>query len=480
MTITESDIDSEHPLNIREATVSASDLALTNDLGKKNLQPVSFLLFNERDLAYQRADKLLREVSYPVLSLSVVCNAAAYKLEVGDFFKFSYDQYNISNKVFRVVSLKDSDIETPNITIEAVESLDYISTAIPDTETAQGNDADFVIKTIDALLMIDVHELNYHFADGENFRIIPTVGRQSGTETGFNVYYSIDEGESYAYLSNEKSFGFFGIATSEISVLDRVFNLTDTVSVRIINYENNQDVDTIEEITTDKMFTGWNLAIVGTEIFSYKNIEQSSGSTYTITGINRGLYGSVQEETWQNKTIRFMLQFPEAILNNSFYYGSQVYFKFVPYDLYGVGDLSEAYLYIYTFTGLALTPLKPHRLKADDFYGTGEWTTGNDIVFIWESSLQGYGAGIEGMSSELKEVSLEGLFKVEIYKGATLYRTVTGLTSATYTYADADIYSDFSSTYPDYFEARVYNYKLNADGNTYTSESETITLNKAL
>jgi hypothetical protein len=83
------------------------------------------------------------------------------------------------------------------------------------------------------------------------------------------------------------------------------------------------------------------------------------------------------------------------------------------------------------------------------------------------------------MSSELRSLSGEGLYRLEIYRDSVLYRTVTGLSSQTYTYTDANIYSDFSSTYPDYFEVRIYNYILNADGNTYTSEYESMTMNKA-
>jgi hypothetical protein len=479
-TVLESDIDSENPMNIREGSVSASDLALENDLGKKNLLSVNFLLFNERKLAYQKADKILKEVSYPAQTLSAVFNRSAYKLEVGDYFKFSYDQYGISERVFRVISLKDSGEGNPDISVEAIEALDYLSASIPTTEEPQANAPDFIVKTIEPLLAISVYELPYSHAGGENFQIIPLVGRQTRTETGFYIYYSIDDGVSYNFLKEERSYSFFGTSWGEPNVDgNETFDTENTVSVLISNYAQNKDVDLIDEVTADQMFLGENLAIIGTEVFSYKKIEQSSGSIYNITGVSRGLYGSTRESTWTNKTIRFLLNKPETISNERFYHGNTVFFKFVPYDLFGVGDISEAYTYTYTFSGTALTPLKPHRVKADNYYGTGEWTEGNDIVFTWESSLRGYGAGTEGMSSELRSLSGEGLYRLEIYKDSVLYRTVTDLSSQTYTYTDANIYSDFSSTYPDYFEVRIYNYILNADGNTYTSEYENMTINKA-
>jgi len=466
-------------LNIREGAVSASDIALINDIGKENLQSVNFLLINNRQLAYQRADRLLRELSYPALNISIVVNRVGYKLQVGDFFKLTFAQYNLTERVFRIISIVEHDPKKDTIEIKAIESIDYISNSIPSTEETQDSESTFEILALEAFISISLFETVYSLADS-NFTLTPVIGRRTLAETGYNIYYSIDNGVSYNFLETGDRFGILG-TLNEAIYIDNHFLPDIEIVVTIANPTTNTDIDQIEEITNNQMFERLNIAIIDSEIISFKKLVlNDDNTTYTMTGVNRGLLGSVMAEHTAFTEITFIRNVTSQISNINFSYGASLYFKFTPYNAFSTGDISEAYAIPYVFTGTAFKPYPVHNLKADSYYGTSEWTSGNDIVIEWESSLRGSGCGTMSMESELQDVTIEGVFKIEIVKDSTIYRTVTGLTDTTYTYTDANIYSDFSSTYPDYFDINVYNILTATDGITYSSRQSSLTVNKAL
>lgn len=105
------------------------------------------------------------------------------------------------------------------------------------------------------------------------------------------------------------------------------------------------------------------------------------------------------------------------------------------------------------------------------------YATGEDIVFRWDYQVH-LGQGripcevIYGRALESGLPDRQGLFRIKVYDGVTLVRTIDAIDGVTATYDNADLVADFGGE-PTSFTVTLLNY----DG-AYESDEQTITIDK--
>lgn len=463
-------------IDIKIKEVSADDLANKDLLQRTNSKTIRLILFGTDENANWAAERALRRSSYPFLEGTIKFHHSAFKLRIGDLFKLSSSQYGITDMVCRVMSINLGDIESEDIEIGFIQDSEYYSESIvlPPTETFPPR-IDYSLEVLSPAYVVDAP----FDIVGDNIGLMPLVGRETGSEVGFDLYISHDGGSSYSYLKSYASFCLHGTLVEAITehyptVTDKIFPIT-------VDFSLIAEAGDIETITRTNLFAGYNMAIIFDgnnygEIIGYQTVTPDSeiDGRVALTGLLRGKYDS-QMRNWSAGSDIFFINNSaiESFDDASFFPEVTKYFKLVPFNSKFGGQLNEAEAIAYTITGRGKSPypianLRANDVNLDDIGEKPQYT--DDIVLNWTPNLRGAGAGI-GVPGVVVDPgqTWEGYFLVEVYHDNNKIREVENLNVLTYTYTEANQLSDIGQL-ANRLKFSVYNY-LEYDGLKYKSES---------
>jgi len=124
----------------------------------------------------------------------------------------------------------------------------------------------------------------------EGTAIIPIAAKENPMDSGFLLYISIDDGDSYSLLGSSLNIQPYGTLEYNYGVtytIDKTEGLT-------IDFESG--ADEIETTTWSNVYAGnFNTAILGDEIITFKDITPVSGTLYLLENVVRGRYGTVKK-----------------------------------------------------------------------------------------------------------------------------------------------------------------------------------------
>lgn len=178
-----------------------------------------------------------------------------------------------------------------------------------------------------------------------------------------------------------------------------------------------------------------NLALIGDELVNFTTATLETDGSYTLSGFKRGRRGT--EWATADHAVRdvfLLLDTAETEAMGLSEVGTNLSFKAITS---GRSESSAFPIALEPFTGASLKPYAPCHLSAALDSGTG------DFALSWVRRTRVGGAWTSGTSIPLAEASEE--YEVEIMDGATVKRTVTGLTSPSYTYSSASQVADFGA-----------------------------------
>ena len=203
-----------------------------------------------------------------------------------------------------------------------------------------------------------------------------------------------------------------------------------------VDYQVALDVDmrsgALASVSRDGLLGGGNLAVIGDELIQFETAELISPNTYRLSGLLRGLYGSIAEPKLAGQN--FIL-FNDAVVQplvSSADAGLTTTWRLGPQNL----DHGHPSFVEFEFTcGLkSLRPLAPVHLKT--------LTGASGVLLSWTRCTR-----VNGDSWELSEVPLgedSELYKLDILNGTSVVRSVT-VGTPNYLYALADLIADFAS-----------------------------------
>lgn len=455
-------------IDLKETSVVVNDPGNRAIVGYTTTSLSNRLMFTHKTDAYWSAENTLRETAYPVASIVFPANRKVFKLQPGDLFRLNYSPYSISEMVCRVLSINEESLGSERIVITAREAIEYVTEpistgliSIPDNIAAPA------IKTVKALLDIKVIEAPYLLA-GDEIKLLPIVAQETGDESGYRVYESVDGGTTYREIAEVSVYNPHGLLTEYYEVTG---NIDDSEDGIVIDFDSG-DYSELESISRTELFSAINLCILDNEIMSFETIELVSGTQYRLTGINRGMMGTEIEEHSGGANFFFIGDNYRELITFEFPpHGATRYYKFVPFSNAMDGEISNAIAQTLTYTGVALAPYPPTNVKCND--EISEFATySTDCVLTWTGTVRGGGSGYGDPDSVTDAAaSWEGYFKVEVYSHATksgtqtLERTVEDIDALTWTYTEAMNISDYGATKAPWLTFIVTNYIVDSDTN---------------
>jgi hypothetical protein len=385
-------------LRLREASVRGKDTANIAAVGRRNIKTVSFPLFTNVKNVSWATKKALAEASLPLPVITLALGRKAFQLKPGDLFVLNYPPYDIENMIVRVLAISEESLSSERFNVTCIEDIEYVAN-IPAEINAEGKATRIDLPIVD-FTHVQIEEPPYQAAETPNI-ITPFVARETGYETGYRFYVSVDGGTSYRYVSYVSTFAVYGTLEEE---LPQESSSDDSISVSISVDANYLETD----LNAHEKNT--NLILIEDEIISFAEIVAESDGTYTISDLARGLFDTEVVSHPSSTGFYARLEKIDRVKIAYLVPGNNYKFKAVPICPQSAGNLGDAMAVNYEFTNRSLCPRPVGNLSAGTY-------TGSDINLTWEPRVR----GLTETPQHLWEC--DGLFEVQVWVDSVLVRT---------------------------------------------------------
>lgn len=234
------------------------------------------------------------------------------------------------------------------------------------------------------------------------------------------------------------------------------------------------DIANVLDLSGD--LTSWalgrQLAFINGEIFFLQSITALGGDQYRLDGLLRARYDT-QQETHDVDDYVFIMTFDDAFpLQDILLEPEQdLYAKSQPRagGVMPLSGVAPAYRELY---GKGVRPIPVSSLRVTSPHLVNAYSTGEDITVEWAysvPSVPGLGAGLQGAGTAVGTPDPEGSFQVDILTSGDVLKRSESVSTATYTYTNANLISDLGSEVD--FKIRVTQLR-----NGYLADSTTITV----
>ncbi len=413
----------------KDAAITVHDLAaLELAGGVVSSATVDYPGISNGSLASRVALGDLKQLSVPLAKATLIANRQASNLNIGDVFKFTWPELGIAQLVMRVVRVSYGTLTDGRVRIECVEdifglpSASYVSPTptswvSPLTSPApvpyrRLNEAPWwtVVKRVVGESATAQNEL-----DPQGGLLVACASRPSGDS--LNVKLLTRQG-SAAYAEVD-TMGFTPNAT--------LINACDEQAT-VFSIGNGQDLDIVKLNT---------YAYLDNEIVAVKAINLVAG---TVT-VDRGVLDTVPAPHLASARIWFADAF-EALVTEQYLSGESLQVKMLPAT--GLGRLAEsaAPADSYTFAGRMIRPYPPGNVKVNNVM----WPTTilGQIALTWAHRDRMQQTVYLVTQSEGNIGPEAGVtYTVRFYnENNSFQKTLTGLTTTTWTYLSADEATD--------------------------------------
>lgn len=250
---------------------------------------------------------------------------------------------------------------------------------------------------------------------------------------GAELWKSIDGGATYA--RGETAFLAAAVMGAAVTALPNFAggNVVDEHSrVEVLV------VGQLAGVTLEQMLAGANAAYLGGEIITFRDATLVSAGRYRLSGVLRGRRGTEQYMATHAIGDPFALlssSTVQRVLATSAEVGQARSYKAPAFGQ----SLAQAAAVAFTNAAVGLKPLSPVHLA-------GGRNAAGDVVVKWVRRTRVGGEWRDFVDAQLGEAS--EAYEAEVWASGyvTLKRTITGLTSATFTYTAAQQTTDFGST----------------------------------
>lgn len=375
--------------------------------------------------------KLLAEAIQTALNVSKI--TATVKVSRLYCFYEVGDILNITDKDGRLFSMRIGKVTYQGPVIEWELTLDDNSWPTQSwvTTISPGRQTDVIPVTDSELMVLDIPMLS----DSDNdYGVYTLVTNGSSGWPGAGIYMSRDN-ISYELDTTIYTKATIGITTTALGdwTGPTIFDEVNTVTVAI--YAGG----TLSSTTRDALLENrnLNLAVIRDEIIQYRTATLVQTGIYTLSGLLRGRRGTEWLANSHTANENFALYtLAGAARNRDIQFsdmGQPLFFKAPT-----VGQsLGQAALISGTATGAALKIPAPVDLRYI--------VSGTDIIFTWKrvSRFSTTFCGSNGISVPMRETAETYDLEIWNINHTILIRSITGITSPTYTYTAAMQTADF-------------------------------------
>lgn len=452
----------------KEKPALAQNLASARQQGSINSTKIDYRGCTDPTNASKLAYRDLRALTIPLKRLTLKCNREAHVLRPGKVFYFESGDYKISKLLMRVARLRLGEYDNSQMEIEAVEDIFKFGTSVYGTPTSTGWVTPIGASTLPTNYL--VQEAPYYLNTDETNRLQIFSTRTNISQLNYSAYISTD-GTTYTLASANESFtpaatisGTLAQNTADvyagsltISPLDAdnlfIVGSADTGSIR-----NGQNLFVIKSANTE-------------EICAFETFTNNGDGTYTISNIWRGLFDTVPQAHPTGSKIWFY-SYGDGYPVNIFTAGNTAYVKLQNNALNSASNLTSAITIVPKRR--SLKPIAPGYFRIDGSATTTTIADGsNNVVLTWEhrdrTKMEQVVKQFENGTQEYKTT-----YSLKIYGAANaLLRTVTGLTSNTYTYTAANQNADNGGSTPNVLTFQLW--AVREGLNSYQAQTRTVT-----
>jgi hypothetical protein len=266
--------------------------------------------------------------------------------------------------------------------------------------------------------------------------IYVSVGSSEGRWQPTTLYYSRDGGTSYTQAITINSPGIFGVCQNILPNWTN-FGTNDNSSQLIVKL----DIGSLASVPLAWSPYDWEMALVGNEIIRFRDATLNQDGTYTIKELQRGQRGTDHLMTGHVASEQFVMLSKEIHrLSGTFYdLGQTLQFKAVSGGILNE-SLSDVNALGITYAGNDLKPYGPADI-------VGVRNGAGDVTITAKRRDRKRGDATSPYNNLPNSETLTQ-FELEIMNGATVARTVTGLTSLSYVYTSAQQVTDFGANQP--------------------------------
>lgn len=429
--------DHETP-DFAENTAYYSELANRQIQGVTDAVEIRFRGCPSMRLANRLAAREARPIAIPLARLTARIDRKMWNSYPGQLFKFSWPEQGISDLVMRVTTVKFGTVLDGRITISALEDVFAAGTEV------YGNPAGTVWSdpldgdAEDALGAAG--ELPYWFYRDNVPRAFGLARRPSAQHIAFTgaLNGATDAPDSDFAPTGTLAADYPQLSTGDYDMVG--FDVSTVTDAENIAAATAADIATL----------GASLALLGDPAGAHEWIAfegvSVSGTTVTLDNVWRGLLDTPPIAHAAGARVWFFSQgaalFPTPLAD-----GATATFKALTVTPRNQLLPADATARMVTIHSRALRPLPPAYVLLNGDYDEEFYSGSGDLVFTWRehSRLADLSIFKQGAATGSPEAGTT--YEVDICdEDGTVVRTVTGLSSPTWTYTPADFTGDFGST----------------------------------
>lgn len=430
----------ERENNYTESVVAQQDLAnIQQREGEIATEEIAFLGFSNWTAANRACARALKTMSYPLAKVSLSLNRRAWTLRPGSVFKLTWPARGLTQVVMRVIRIDYGNLKQNRIDIEAVEDIFAISQSAYDEPPPSGW-VDPVGNPM-PLVRSDLFELPYEFIGTDGIHVATLGSRASGIDEGYDIRSGLASGDANLTFK-DKVYDFTPSATTT-AVYNAATAARDPTGFPVSGVAHASEIPAT--VTEEELLQGDSIWLIrstaGDELVAAKNFTGTQ-----VSDVIRGVYGTIPLTHPSGATVWY-LSGGFGIENPSPYVGlpKTVYAKLLPFNVRGVLPIASATQKSLVLTGRAAKPYAVRDLRVNGAVNPASIT--GDAVLTWEFvNPATRGGRITAAGSGSDPVTPGTTFTVRVYVNNVVTRTVTGLTTPTYTYTVANRLADSANT----------------------------------
>ena len=378
-----------------------------------------------------------RVYATPLAKLSGKLDRKGWTLVPGSTFYFTWTEQGITNMAMRVANVRLGTLIDGTISINAVEDIFAAGEATYGSPATTIWTDPLAGEAVDAPFSA-VGEIPYFIQRDSTPRIFGVAERPDATHI---AYDGAIDGETDSLNADFAPSGTLQAALDQLSGTDY-----DTTGFIV---ESMTDPDVIEAGSAATIANeGAGLAIIGSpsslthEFIAFESVTDNEDGTVTLDNVWRGLMDTPPRDHAAGTRVWFFsgtfAPFFKALSS-----GATVRFEALTRTMRDQLTTDEATNNDITIASRALRPLPPYYVLLGGSYTNERQDTG-DVVLTWREHSRLTQTQIIKQSGTTTAAESGVTYELDIYgeDGTTLLRNVTGLSSPTYTYTNANELSD--------------------------------------
>jgi hypothetical protein len=421
------------------ASLTVQDIALLLEQGGENSTTVTYEGFVDAETASRVGQRDLISLSTPLAACTIYANKVARNLKVGDAFKLTWPDYQLTELVMRVTGIAYGNGKTRRVRIQCIQDVfGYPSSAY--IATPPSGWANPVSPPGNPLYQI-AFELPYYSlvrvigqaAVDAEIAANAFVGYVAGAASSsvvpaINGLLYTDDGSGYEQASI-LNFSPSGVLLSDISLTGTTLNISAGVGLDQVVLNSWLQVDN--------------------ELMAVTGI---SGSVVTV---KRGVLDTVPRLHLAGATVMFWSEFPAS--DPTEYVSSDVVAaKITTVNGSGVSDLAGATPMTVNVAGRAARPFPPGRIEFNGVsYPANDLSAPIIVTWAERNRLLQTGGTLVGFVDGPLTPEVGATVTIRLFdKTGTLFHTTTGITTSTFTITSAIIGARNDKLFVELFSVR--------------------------